>query len=397
MSLLLCQKNSYQRRLEAEVRSIKREDRGVWVELSDTILYPEGGGQPSDYGRLDHEVVLDLRKSSDGVVWHLVEDAPWGLGDTLEISLDWERRFDHMQQHSAQHLLSAIAEDVLKRKTLAFHLGPERSDIEFSGPPLRDTEVLALERLANEAIRSAHPVRTLLVTREELQAGDVRTRGIPETIQGPIRLIEIQGLDLNTCGGTHVNSTAALQAIKVVATEGRRDGTRLFYVAGGRLLKAVEDSLEHRKSVSLKLSCGPEEHVGAIERLQSQLKEAHRQIKQLNIVAADATGRGLAEEASGRVVYAHREGADMRVLRSIATAAREVNSELILFLTAGQAQGVGVFFIEGDAAILSQVGPQVAECLKGRGGGANGRFQGKAQDLSGASQALELLKRACGS
>lgn len=169
------------------------------VLLADTVLYPESGGQPDDHGTVAGQAVRGLRKEVGGVV-HVLE-AP--VEGEVEVRLDWARRFDHMQQHSGQHLLSAIAEDRFGLPTTAFHLGRERSDVELDGD-LDAVRRDALEDAVNAVIREDRPVRVREVEPEEMAGMPVRSRGLPEGFTGKVRLVEIAGADLNKIGRAHV-------------------------------------------------------------------------------------------------------------------------------------------------------------------------------------------------
>ncbi len=218
------------REAEAEVVAAGEQGGRPFVVLSDTLFYPEGGGQPADRGTIAGVAVLDVQRAG-GTIRHLLE-RPIAPG-SVRLALDWERRFDHMQQHTAQHLLSALAEDRFGWKTTAFHLGPAVSDIELAVPALAEETREALEEAVAAEIRAARPVRPRRVTREEFERLEaVRTRGLPDGHAGEVRLVEIEGVDLNTCGGTHLASTAEIEALHLLASEPMRGGTRLHFAAG---------------------------------------------------------------------------------------------------------------------------------------------------------------------
>ncbi|HKJ02531.1 MAG TPA: alanyl-tRNA editing protein, partial [Longimicrobiales bacterium] len=217
------------RRLDTEVVSAG-EDRGrPFVILADTILYPEGGGQPADGGTVGGVPVVDVRKTAGAIRHVLASPAPSG---PVTVELDWTRRFDHMQQHTAQHLLTAVADQRFGWPTTAFHLGAHVSDIELGTPGIDAAELAELEEAVAAEIRAARPVTARRVSPEAYAALPVRSRGLPEGHTGDVRLVEIEGIDLNTCGGTHCASTAELEALKLLGTEPVRGGTRLFYAAG---------------------------------------------------------------------------------------------------------------------------------------------------------------------
>lgn len=375
MSVLRCQREPYLRQMTTTILGIiPINDAGlVDVILEDTILYPEGGGQPSDLGDIDGEPVLSLRKDPQGRVCHRLARPP--ARETVTVTVDWPRRFDHMQQHSAQHLISALAADRFSAETMAFHLRPDVCDIELSRE-LSVAEMGALEAEVNAEIRAARPIRARLVSAAELD--NVRTRGLPENFSGPIRLIEIEGVDLNTCGGTHVNSTAALQSVVLLPPQKHR----LRYLAGGRVHTAVRRGAARDQALSQMLSCGVDEHRDAIERLKQSAKQTRSALREAQQELSAFLGVALAEASSPLL---HRPGADMNVLRAIATAAT-ARAPLRVFLLLGD----GVFMLAGPDATVADRGPRIAAALGGRGGGRGGRFQGRMTRID-TRESLESL------
>jgi Ser-tRNA(Ala) deacylase AlaX len=247
-------------------------DRGrPFVVLADAVFYPEGGGQPADRGSVGGVAVEDVRWAEGQVRHFLAGPAPAGR---VRVELDWARRFDHMQQHTGQHLLTAIAQERFGWRTTAFHLGERVSDIELDVPAIAPEQLEALEEAVAAEIRAARPVTARRVTAEEFAALPVRTRGLPEGHVGDIRLVEIAGLDLNTCGGTHVGSTAEIEALKLLGTEGMREGTRLRFAAGGRLRRLLGAHEERAARLRQVLGASDEEVAGVAAAKLDQLKEA---------------------------------------------------------------------------------------------------------------------------
>jgi len=381
--LLLSQTDSYRTSNRAVVRACEPDGEGAWdVVLSESVLYPEGGGQPSDAGEVGGVPVIALRKDADGAVVHRMS-AP--VSGEVEVTVDWPRRFDHMQQHTGQHLLTAVARDQFGLATTAFHLGPDRCDVELDGL-LGAGEMAALEAAVNAEIRAARPVAVRLAQPDELEALGVRTRGLPEGFTGDVRLVAIEGLDLNTCGGTHLRSTAELQALKLTGTEPMRGGTRLHYLAGGRVLDALSGALSRERALSRLLTCPPAEHADAVSRVMAAAKRSGKEKKGLLSELAGLVGRELATSGARHL---HRPDGDMGFLSAVAGAALRAKPELTCLLTAGVREGV--FLLVGPPDTVSALGPRVAEVLEGRGGGAGGRFQGKGARLDRAAEAAALL------
>jgi len=381
----------YWRELTTEVvRTGEHEGRPCAV-LADTVLYAEGGGQPADRGWIGEIAVIDVQRIA-GEILHLLE-APVAPG-RVTVRLDWERRFDHMQQHTAQHLLTAIAVERFGWRTTAFHLGATQSDIELDAPSLVPDRLDALEEAVAAEIRAARPVTARRVTQEEYVALAVRSRGLPEGLTGDIRLVEIAGIDVNTCGGTHVRSTAEIEGIKLLGTEPMRGGTRLHWVAGGRMRRRLAAHEARNAALRGLLDAGEDDFVPLVERRQGELRELERRLRATVSELAAAAAATLAARPEP-LVEAHFEGRDATFLQQVARELVRLAPAASALLTAGSESTC--FFVlvlgEGAAGEAQALGRELAEALGGRGGGSGRTYQGKAASLAGREAALATLRR----
>jgi misacylated tRNA(Ala) deacylase len=374
MDLLLCQRDAYLKEIEAGVLECVPVDGGFDVRLSETLLYPEGGGQPSDAGWVDGNPVLGLRRDRNGEVWHRLADA---VEDEVRVQLDWERRYDHMQQHTAQHLLTAECAEAFGWQTVAFHLGDELSDIELDVQELAPELLEEVEDRVNARIRQGLVVRIREVTVEEYGRMMVRSRGLPDGMVGTVRLVQIDGVDVNTCGGTHVATLSELQCVKLMRTERTSRGVRLSYVAGHRAMGWMREALARERELTELLSGGADTHVESVERLLDSVKTAQRSQR----VTAEALAGVVAPVliAKGPPSAWHWPTADMEMLNLVAQAVQRLEPEHLCVLTGGE--GDGVFLVVGPEDEVQRRGPELAALLEGRGGGRGGRFQGKANRL----------------
>ncbi len=385
--------DAYRRQLETEVVSSGGDPR-PWVALTDTVLYPEGGGQPSDHGWVGERRVLDVQKS-EGLVRHFL-DGPAPAG-RVSVRLDWERRFDHMQQHTAQHLLTALAADRYGWQTTSFHLGEQRSDIELDVADPPSGKLAELEELAAAEIRASRPVTARFVSPAQFEALEVRTRGLPQGHRGDVRLVEIEGVDCNTCGGTHVANTAHLETVKLLGRESLRGGTRLFLVAGGRvrlLLAAHEARSAELRSL---LGTSDAELPEAVQSRLDQLREAGRKLRGLEEELAEARAELLLQQ-EGPVLAAHFDGRELGFLQRLGRRVVAENAKAVVFLTSRLEGKEGVFLLaagSGSGVDLATAGPRVAKLLEGRGGGSGGVFQGRAADLTAREEALAVARASC--
>jgi Ser-tRNA(Ala) deacylase AlaX len=384
------ERDPYLRELEVDIVRIGEEDGQPFAVLNDTILYPEGGGQPADHGWLNEVRIVDVQRIGDETRHFLESPLPAG---PARLSLDWERRYDHMQQHTAQHVLTAIAADRFGWQTTSFHLGEQNCDIELDTASLSDTDLHALEEAAMAAVQAGLSVAGRRVSPEDYEELEVRTRGLPEGHAGDIRLVEVTGIDRNTCGGTHVRSTAEIGAIKLLKTEPMRGGTRLHWVAGDRVRRRLAEHESRTDALRGLFETSAEELVSAATMRLDELKDAMRRARVFESSLIDQAAEGLMARGEG-VVDAHFKGVDGGFLQKIGRRfAAEAGARIALLTAAGDK---GTFFVlaagEQCPVDVAGVGPEVADILGGRGGGSGQFFQGKAGSLEGRDQALKLLR-----
>jgi Ser-tRNA(Ala) deacylase AlaX len=385
------ERDAYLRELDTEVTATGEVEGRPWAATADTLFYPEGGGQPADRGTMNGIAVLDVQ-SVEGLIRHTLS-SPLACGPVRQV-LDWTRRFDHMQQHTAQHLLTAVALGRFGWRTTAFHLGPVQSDIELDVPALAVGELRRLEDAINEHCREARPVSVRFAGREQLEELGVRSRLLPAGLEGELRLVEIEGLDLNTCGGTHLRSTAEIGAVALIGTEPMRGGTRLYFVAGDRLRRRL--AVHEARNLELRGLLGasddelPQVVALRIEREKAIARDGRRLLEEL----AAATAEALAARPE-QVVAAHWPERDMAFLQALGKALIASRPERVALLAAGP-PSAGVFVVvagEASGLDLAAAGAEVARLLGGRGGGRAPFWQGKATTLDCLDEAAAALRR----
>lgn len=387
------EREPYRRELATNVVRIGEEDGRPYAVLDDSILYPEGGGQPADHGRLDDVRVLDVQRR-DGEIRHYVDSKTIPAGP-VTVELDWQRRYDHMQQHTAQHLLTAVADAEYGWETTSFHLQNEICDIELATAAIHAGQLGKLEEAVNAEIRAARPITARRVSREEYESLDVRSRGLPEGHSGDVRLVEITDLDITTCGGTHLESTAEIETLKLLGTESLRGGTRLFWLAGSRVRHRLARHESRNAELRQVVGAGDDDLAHVVRQKLSQLKDVTRQTKLLQGRLADAVAAGLASRP-GRVVEDHYEGASMDFLQQIGRRFCASEHPGVALLTAAEDKGhAGLTFVVavggGQDIDVQPLGTRVAEALGGRGGGKGRIYQGKAPLADGRDEALAAL------
>ncbi len=307
----------YLREFDAEVIDTTTRDGRPAVVLNQTAFYPSSGGQPHDTGSLGDARVLDVIDLDDGRIAHVVDRPP--AQAAVHGAIDWDRRFDHMQQHTGQHVLSGAFDRLLRVRTESFHLGVEYSTIDL-GREVTSAEIAGAEEAANRVIWEDRPVTIRFAGPDDVAALALRKEPKRE---GTLRLIEIQDFDLSACGGTHVSRTGSIGAIVVSATERFRGGTRITFLCGRRALLGYRLLRDAVTGSVRTLSVTPAELPAAIERVQADARELRRQVKdyQGKVAAqeADSIASGSQDAGSVKLAAAALSGWDAAGLKTIAS------------------------------------------------------------------------------
>ncbi|XP_010224756.1 PREDICTED: alanyl-tRNA editing protein Aarsd1, partial [Tinamus guttatus] len=293
---------------------------------------------------------------------------------------------------TGQHLITAIADQMFGFKTTSWELGRQRSVIELDTPSVTAEQIEALERSVNEKIRERIPVTVRELAADDPEVERVRSRGLPDDHAGPVRVVSIEGIDDNMCCGTHVSNLSDLQVIKLLGTEkGKKNKMNLVFLAGNRVLKSIEQSHSTEKALTSLLKNGPSEHVEAVKRLQSSVKQLQKNNLNLLRDMAVLVARDFkSQPVRSELFVLHRKEGDSEFMNIIAN---EIGTEeTLLFLTVGDEKEAGLFLLAGPAEAVEKLGPRVAELLEGKGAGKRGRFQGKAARMSRRGEVQTLLQ-----
>lgn len=360
---------------DATVERVTAHDGRPAAILDRTAFYPTSGGQPFDTGSLGGARVLDVIDLDDEAIVHVLSEAV-GEGDAVRGAIDWDRRFDHMQQHTGQHVLSAAFDRLFDARTTSFHLGSDIASIDLSNE-VTPEQIAQAETEANTIVWEDRPVAIRFVTSEE--AATLPLRKEPARA-GTLRLIEIEGFDLSACGGTHVARTGAIGLIAVVAWERFKGGSRLTFVCGGRALGAVRRYRDTVTGCVRQLSVLPEELPAAIECVQQESKDLRRSVKHFQEMLAVQEGARLVEHAQvvggARVVVEALDGWDAGGLKAIAAAATS-GEGVVAALFSTTVPAVAVIARSKDVSVDAQaVLKDLIARLGGRGGGSPGLAQG---------------------
>ena len=361
----------------------------VWLDC--TAFYPASGGQPFDLGTVGGLPVVEVQDDEDGDVVHLLgADAPIA-GTDVRCEIDWSRRFDHMQQHTGQHVLSAALEHAYQARTVSFHLGTESSTIDLDRE-LTVAQIARGELEANRVVWNDTPVLIRYAT--EAEARDLPLRK-ESARAGTLRLIDIDGVDLSACGGTHVDRTGAIGQLATVSWERFKGGQRLEFLCGGRTLARFQQLRDACAASVRRLSVLPAELPAAIERLQGELKDQTRALAlvQLELATYEAVAMAASAEpfAGGRLVLQAVDG-DAARLKMLASAVAAVQG-LVAVMVSRTTPALAVAARASDLDVSCQdiINALVKE-FGGRGGGKPDLAQ--CGGLTGSSDALLAAVRA---
>lgn len=317
----------------AVVVDIREHSRGIWqLALDRSAFYPTSGGQPFDTGTFEATApsgarltarISNVEEDESGEVWHTT-DKPLAAATQITGRIDAARRFDHMQQHTGQHLLSAAFYRELKAPTVSFHLGETTSTIDLEIPELRAADTPRIERLANEIIANDRPVDFQTIARTDAEAllASGALRKLPER-EGEIRLIRIADYDLNACGGTHVRSTGQIGGLHIRSLEKVRQGMRIEFVCGLRAITTSRADFNLLTESANALSIPAHELPVAIQRLlaenKSAAKELHARLEDLAVYEARTLIAETHLTANRRLIQCTLPGRDLPALKMLAS------------------------------------------------------------------------------
>jgi alanyl-tRNA synthetase len=374
VTLRLYYTDPYLVEFDAQVTRLEEHDGRPAAILDRTAFYPSSGGQPFDIGHLGDARVVDVVDRNEGGILHVLDRAvPAGPAHGR---IDWARRFDHMQQHTGQHLLSAAFDRLLRVRTESFHLGAGSSTIDLARA-VSAREIDAAEDEANRIVWENRPIAIRFADAQEAAALPLRK---DPARTGPLRLIDVEGFDISACGGTHVARTGAVGTIAVAASERVRGGSRIEFVCGARALQAFR-GLRDAVAASVRLiSVLPGELPAGIERLQGESKETRRQLKdaQSRLAAFEAAALAARATLHGdiHVVVEALEGWDPAGLKSIASAVAERPGHVALIFNQPSPSAVVIARSKGTSFDSAAALDRLIRQFGGKGGGRPDLAQG---------------------
>ncbi len=375
-------RDPYCREFDAVVTACRPGKNGFEVSLDDTAFYPEGGGQPADHGTLNDAVVSDVRKKED-VIWHTT-DREFAVGEKVHGVLDWQRRFDHMQQHTGEHMMPGIIHQHFGFENVGFHLSEENILIDFDGVFTWE-DLMAMEQEANEAIWANKPIQISFPDAEELKSLEYRSK---KELSGVVRIVTIPGCDVCACCGTHVARTGEVGMIKCVSLEKHKEGVRVTLLCGSRALQDYRVQLRENTAISHLLSAKLFETSASVQSLQEHEAELRRQLNDLRQKYFALKAESL---TPAHLQILQEDGASGQELKDFGNALLSQNKAEIVALFGRGASGY-TYLLMSNTVNLRDAGKALNQRLNGRGGGKpeliQGTVQGSPEEIRSTLQEL---------
>ncbi len=359
----------FMREFTATVLDCQPGKGGYIVTLDRTAFYPEGGGQPADHGELDGVAVTDVHEK-DGVIFHNVESAV-EIGKTVTGQIDWERRFDHIQQHSGEHICSGMICGQFGCDNVGFHMGTDMVTIDFNAE-ISWEDLLAIEARANRYIYEDHPIDIQFHRGAELKTIDYRSK---KALEGDVRIVAFPGADCCACCGTHVLRSGQVGLVKFLSVQKFREGVRIEMLSGRRALDYLSRAWEQARAIGQRLSVKTVDASAAVERLEEELSTLKMRAAELEGTVFD----GIAREHAGQGdVLLFQPAMKPDSVRKLADAAAKTCGGLAAVF-AGESGHYNYALCRADGQDISALVRAMNTALHGRGGGRNGFAQGSVE------------------
>jgi len=312
---------------ETTVTQILKVDDYYLVTLKETAFYPEGGGQPCDKGTIGSLEVVDVFEK-DNEIYHKLHSEP--KASTVTCKIDWKRRFDHTQQHTGQHLLSALLVELFDYHTVSFHLGIDSTTIDVTAQRLTDKEIQQVEEKVNQYIYNNINIKTYFVTKDEMES--LQLRKTPD-VSEPIRIVEIDGIDISACCGTHVSQTGELGMIKLVKTEKQKGNIRIHFKCGKRALEDYQQTSKLMGELAQHISGTRENVYHHLVKVEAENKQLQKQVDVLKEEIQHFQAMQLLQEHTSTVIVKQFDELPFKDVQGLARAVLKKEDKLVIFTT----------------------------------------------------------------
>ncbi|WP_159431440.1 alanyl-tRNA editing protein [Caloramator proteoclasticus] len=376
--------NPYIFEWEAKVVNQREKDNFYIVELSTTSFYPEGGGQPRDYGTIDGIEVVDLFEEND-TIYHVVNKKI--EKNTVKCKIDFERRFDHMQNHTGQHLLSSIFIELYNAPTNSFHLGDDYVSIDVGLENITDEMVKRVEDRVNELIFKDIQVKSYILDYDE--AKKLPLRKLPPT-DVDIRIVEIDGIDYSPCCGTHVRNLGEIGMVKILKTEKYKNMTRVYFKCGRRLLKDFQEKNSIINNLNKKLSVPQNEILVKIDLMQNEIKNLSKEFNLQREINSEYIAKDLINKCEGDIISKVYEDKLFDEIQMIANKISSLCSKVVILSSIPDKKVILTH--NGNIKInCGQIFKEILPNFNGRGGGGPKFAQGSFENMNDINNFIENL------
>jgi alanyl-tRNA synthetase len=380
--------NPYQTDFEARVAKKETRDQGPVIILNQTCFYPESGGQPSDRGQIDGIDVIHVLEENGRIVHILEKDVG---AENVKGKVHWETRFDHMQQHSGQHILSQSFFELFEAETLSFHLGETVSTLEMDLQGISEEDVERVEKRANEIIFQDREVKDHYLPEEDVGSLPLRR---PPKKKGIIRVVEVSEYDYSACGGTHVHRTGEVGLIKILRWEKIRGNIRFEFVCGKRALQDYTLKNKVMRELSNTLTVHEKEVLSSIERMFSELKSQKKMLKKMREMVAQYEAQEIVQKAEGKIIKKVFTDKTHEEVRFLALNIIRNQDFIVLFGLKGKKRGHLVLACaEGFNIDMRELVPLVSPLINGKGGGNPSLVELVGENVENIAAALDKAQQ----
>ena len=389
MKNLFYYKDAMMKEFKSQVVKTGKDETGNFIVLDNTAFYPTGGGQPHDTGWINELEIIDVEKIDEEIRHYTAADVS-NISGEISGKLHWSRRFDHMQQHAGQHILTAAFVELYDMATVSFHLGTELVTIDLNVGEVSEDQLAAVEKRANEIILENRPIETKWVTKEELAQYNLRK---DVKVDQDIRLVIIPDYDYNGCGGTHPTSTGQVGLLKILATEKMKKQIRVHFVCGNRVLQQLAMRKQVLSDVARQLSAPEEEAADALRKFAKTAKQTEKNLTEAQDALLEFEAKELANETVAAATFENRS---IQSLQKLARFITQQNDEAIALLVANNEDKLQFVAARGSEQTKSMkdISAAALPLINGKGGGNDALVQGGGEKNVSAEALIEAMKEA---
>lgn len=395
MNKRLYYKDPYLKEFKGKILEKTRIDGKPAIVLDNTCFYPTSGGQPNDLGYIQNMPIIDVIEDKEKIIHILKEDIEEKCEDTIIGKIDWKRRFDHMQQHSGQHILSATFEKLWDADTVSFNLGDEICSIDIMKDNITSEEIKKVEELANDIVLKNMPIEVYFVEREKI--GKLNLRKLPPQ-KGKIRIVEVKDFDVCACCGTHCRTTGEIGLIKILKWENKGLKIRIDFICGKRSLKDYFWKNELIRNISNKLTIKDSELGEVVERMLEEKKDTRKKLREYKekLQAHEVNkliNESVLDDNGVKIMKKVFEQKCFQEVRELVQKSINLDDSIIIFSgIKNKGEGAKILFACSKTLKydINKLIREAGKFIEGRGGGTPNFAQAGGKNVEGIENALNF-------